>query len=445
MHTILVVSNNTDKRMLLTSFLTGKNYVVSGRENGHATMQWLKRNKPDLVLCDLKIADITSMQLLGKIKEKQPNAIVIFTGENYAEGATEVLQSGAYAYIAEPLLPDKISHTIKEALSPQLKEITIPVTTKCKTKDTAKQAGDYCNEYITGNSIELTEIARQVELVAPTNFSVIIYGQSGSGKEVIAQQIHRKSKRADKPFVAIDCGALTKELSGSEFFGHEKGSFTGAFDQKIGSLESANGGTIFLDEIGNLPYEIQVSLLRTVQERKIRRVGGNKNIDIDVRIIVASNVNLCEAARAGKFREDLYHRFNEFTIALPSLCERKQDIMLFAHHFLTQTNKELEKHVKGFNKEVEHILLNYVWHGNIRELKNVIKRSVLLTDGELVEVRSLPPEISSFLTQHIEPGNGIDLKANVDTQFSYMIKGLNNEYDVMPLKIPQAKKVASFV
>ena len=232
--------------------------------------------------------------------------------------------------------------------------------------------------------------------MAPTNFSVIIYGESGSGKEVIARQIHQKSNRAQKPFVAIDCGALSRELAGSELFGHEKGSFTGAIAKKTGSLELANTGTIFLDEIGNLSYDIQVSLLRVVQERKIRRVGGTKDIDIDVRIIIASNEKLWNLARAGKFREDLYHRFNEFSIDVPPLRERKQDIMLFATHFLQLTNTELGKNVQGFDSEVTEVLENYIWYGNLRELKNVIKRATLLTEGSWIGVRSLPFEIANF-------------------------------------------------
>jgi len=213
---------------------------------------------------------------------------------------------------------------------------------------------------------------------------------------VISNEIHNHSKRKDKPFVAIDCGALSKELAGSELFGHEKGAFTGALNQKIGSFELANGGTIFLDEVGNLSYDIQISLLRVVQERKMRRVGGTKDIDLDVRIIVASNEPLWSAEKKGKFREDLYHRFNEFSIEVPPLRERKDDILLFAQHFLMLTNKELDKNVKGFTPETEKALKSYPWHGNLRELKNVVKRATLLTDNNFIEVHSLPFEISHF-------------------------------------------------
>lgn len=397
MSKILVVDDDNDTRLVITRFLTRNNYVVSCTDSGKSTIEWMKKNKPDLVLCDFRLDDMTGVQLLGQIKETYPDTIVIImTGYSSIKDAVAALKLGAYDYVTKPLFPDEILMTIKQAFKGTLKEAIVSKPVQSNIKITPGSKIVFDNQYITGDSLEFAEIIKQVGLVAPTNFSVIIYGESGCGKEAIAQQIHRRSKRSGKPFVAIDCGALSKELAGSELFGHEKGAFTGALNQKIGSLEIANEGTIFLDEIGNLSYDIQVSLLRVVQERKIRRVGGNKDIDIDVRIIIASNVNLWEAARAGKFREDLYHRFNEFTISVPSLHERKQDIMLFAAHFLKHTNNELGKAVKGFTKEVENILLNYIWYGNLRELKNVIKRATLLTDGEHIEAKSLPYEINNF-------------------------------------------------
>ena len=251
-------------------------------------------------------------------------------------------------------------------------------------------------EYIFGDTPVFRQILQQIDLVAPTNYTVIIHGESGSGKEAVAQEIHKRSKRKNKPFVAIDCGALSKELAGSELFGHEKGSFTGALNQKIGSFELANTGTIFLDEVANLSYDIQVSLLRVVQDRKMRRVGGVKDIELDVRIIIASNERLWDAVRRGKFREDLYHRFNEFSIDIPPLRQRPDDVMLFANHFLQQTNAELGKNLRRYSNEVENIFRSYVWYGNLRELKNVIKRATLLSDGEEIEASALPFEISNF-------------------------------------------------
>ena len=334
MHKILVVDDDNDMCLLLTRFLTRNGYTVASANSGLTAIEWMKKNKPDLVLCDFRLDDTTGVELLGKIKEMHPQAaVIIITGYSDVKDAVEVMKLGAYDYITKPLFPDEILLTIKKALSAEPKENTIPKQSQTNTtaaNNKSKAPGSY---YITGDSPEFATIVKQIDLVAPTNFSVIIYGESGSGKEEIAQQIHQRSKRADKPFVAIDCGSLSKELAGSELFGHEKGAFTGALNQKIGSLEIANEGTVFLDEIANLSYDIQVSLLRVVQERKIRRVGGIKDIDLDVRIIIASNERLWDATRTGKFREDLYHRFNEFSIEVPSLRERKEDIMLFATHF----------------------------------------------------------------------------------------------------------------
>ena len=404
MNKILVIDDDNDMCLLLTRFLTRNGYTVSSANSGQSAITWMKKNKPDLVLCDFRLDDMTGVQLLAQIKEMYPEIpVIIITGYSDVKDAVEVMKLGAYDYVTKPLFPDEILLTIRKALAEQPKDIVaVKSTGNNTTEPVARPKSAYNSQYITGDSPEFAVIIKQIELVAPTNFSVIIYGESGCGKEAIAQQIHQKSKRANKPFVAIDCGALSKDLAGSELFGHEKGSFTGALNQKIGSLEIANEGTIFLDEIGNLSYDIQVSLLRVIQERKIRRVGSNKDIDIDVRIIIASNEKLWDLARAGKFREDLYHRFNEFSISVPSLRERKNDIMLFAHHFLKLTNEELGKNVKGFNKEVEDILNNYVWYGNLRELKNVIKRATLLCDGDIIEAKTLPFEISNFYKLQFE-------------------------------------------
>ncbi len=396
MHSILVVDDDNDIRLLLTRFLSKNGYDTASAGSGMAAIAWMKNNKPDLVLCDFRLDDMTGTQLLASIKEMHPGTgVIIITGYSDVKDAVDVMKLGAFDYVTKPLFPDEILLTIKKALAAEAKSAAAPANATTGKQSSTKQTAD-SDDFLMGVSPQFESIMRQIELVAPTNFSVIIYGESGSGKEVISQQIHRKSMRAGKPFVAIDCGALSKELAGSELFGHEKGSFTSAVGQKIGSLEMAHGGTIFLDEIGNLSYDIQVSLLRVVQERKIRRIGGVKDIGIDVRIIIASNEKLWDLARAGKFREDLYHRFNEFSIEVPPLRKRKQDIMLFANHFLKLTNAELAKQVEGFTPEVEEALVNYVWYGNLRELKNVIKRATLLTDSPLIEVKSLPFEISNF-------------------------------------------------
>lgn len=415
MQKILIIDDDRDMCLLLKRFLTRHNYEVLEAYSGKKALELLETLEPSLVMCDFRLEDMEGNVLLAKIKEKYPQVpVIIITGYSDIKIAVEVMKMGAYDYITKPLFPDEILVTIRKALEAANTEGTGAVHMEKKTQPAAQQPASssepatasatdtkaptivHSGDYIFGDTPTFRQLMQQIDLVAPTNYSVIIYGESGSGKEAIAQEIHKKSKRKNKPFVAIDCGALSKELAGSELFGHEKGSFTGALNQKIGSFELANGGTIFLDEVANLSYDIQVSLLRVVQERKMRRVGGVKDIELDVRIIIASNEKLWDAARKGKFREDLYHRFNEFSIDVPPLRQRPDDIMLFANHFLEQTNAELGKNLKRFSPEVEQIFRNYVWYGNLRELKNVIKRATLLSDGEQVEASSLPFEISHY-------------------------------------------------
>jgi two-component system response regulator HydG len=416
---ILVIDDDRDICLLLKRFLTKHNYEVAEVYAGKKALELIHSFTPDLVMCDFRLDDMDGTTLLVKIKEQLPEVpVIIMTGYSDIKVAVEVMKLGAYDYIGKPLFPDEILVTIKKALQNKTAaangtnvaaataadgtvSYTAPATEPAEAQQDGvekekKQHLIVSGEYIFGDSDAFKKIMKQIDLVAPTNYSIIIYGESGSGKEAIAQEIHKRSRRKNMPFVAIDCGAMSKELAGSELFGHEKGSFTGALNQKVGSLEIANGGTVFLDEIGNLSYDIQVSLLRVVQERKMRRVGGTKDIDLDIRIIVASNEKLWDIARRGKFREDLFHRFNEFSIVVPPLRDRKEDIMVFARHFLAQTNKELEKNVKGFTKEVEEIFRNYVWYGNLRELKNVIKRATLLAESPYIEAHTLPFEISNF-------------------------------------------------
>jgi len=449
MQRILVVDDDKDMRLLLTRFLTKNGYETYNADSGASAIAWLKDHTPDLVLCDYRLDDMTGTQLLKSIKEQHPSAgVIIITGYSDVKDAVEVMKLGAFDYITKPLFPDEILLTIKKALSVSNAPVSGVEDETVKASTVRNSADAVGDNFVPGKSEQFQSILRQVTLVAPTNFSVIIYGESGCGKEVISQQIHLQSKRAGKPFVAIDCGALSKELASSELFGHEKGAFTGALNRKIGSLEQANGGTIFLDEIGNLSYDIQVSLLRVVQERKIRRVGGVTDIDIDVRIIIASNEKLWDLARAGKFREDLYHRFNEFSIDVPPLRERKEDIMQFAHYFLRNTNKELGKNIQGFTPEVEEALSNYVWYGNLRELKNVVKRATLLTDGSMVEVKSLPFEISNFYKlqfdmvdqNNLKSDNSLIMNQDAGASNRNMLKAANlgTEYEVILKALKQS-------
>lgn len=399
---ILVVDDDKDMCLLLERFLKKKNFEVVVAHSGKEALNCLFRNKVHLILCDYKLEDVTGAELLTSIKSDYPDIpVIIITAYSDIKTAVDAIKKGALDYVTKPLFPDEILLTIEKALrmgggAAQQLPADNAAPAKTAAAENGKEPIRLSDNFVAGKSPLFKNILEQVRRVAPTDYSVIIYGESGSGKEVLAKEIHQQSKRAKSPFVAVDCGALSRELAGSELFGHEKGSFTGAVGQKVGIFEMADGGTVFLDEIANLSYDIQVSLLRAVQERKIRRVGGNKDIDFNVRIIVASNEELWEAAKKGKFREDLFHRFNEFSIKIPPLRDRREDVLQFATHFLHQANEELNKNIKGFAPEVEDVLKKYVWHGNLRELKNVIKRTSLLTDGEYIELISLPFEVTNF-------------------------------------------------
>ena len=399
MKKILIIEDDLDISMLLKRFLSRQGFEVITTASGSKGLNMFADENPDLVLCDFRLGDMDGSEVLQKIKERNYAVpVIIITGYSDIKVAVKVIKQGAYDYIIKPLFPDEILHTIKKALDAKPGETPqrehehngAAMQNAPRTQRTAA-AGN--SQYYTGKSESSQKLYRQIDLVAPTNFSVIIYGESGSGKEAVAQTIHSRSLRRDQPFVAMDCGAISKELANSELFGHEKGSFTGAINTKIGHFELANGGTLFLDEVGNLSYEIQASLLRVLQERKVKRIGGTKEILLDVRIIVASNENLAEAYRKGKFREDLFHRFNEFSIHVPPLRERKEDIMDFAYFFLEETNRDLNKTLTGFDPEVVERFLQYPWYGNLREMKNVIKRAALMSEGGTVEAIALPSEI----------------------------------------------------
>ncbi len=401
MEHILIIDDDVDMCRLLGRFLNKNGYETAVAHSGKKGLEAMEIQVPDAVLCDFRLQDTDGKTLLLKIKEKFPAMpVIIITGYSDVKMAVDVMKHGAFDYVTKPLFPEEILLTIKKAISSNgdynnADTVSIPTNTG-KEKPVRKKERTHTGKYLFTTNGAFGDILKQIKLVAPTNYSVIIYGESGSGKESVAQHIHEQSNRSNKPFVAIDCGALSKDLAGSELFGHEKGAFTGALNEKTGSLEVANGGTVFLDEVANLSYDIQVSLLRVVQERKMRRVGGNKEIELDIRIIVASNELLYDAAQKGKFREDLYHRFNEFSITVPPLRERKIDIMEYADFFLEKANAELDKNITGFAAPVEALFKNYDWPGNLRELKNVIKRAALLTEATQVELTSLPFELVNY-------------------------------------------------
>ena len=294
------------------------------------------------------------------------------------------MKLGACDYIAKPINPDELLKKIEEAQKMRAGHSSSKGTPAKGIESTPPPS-----DYLEGESDTAKQLYNYVKLVSPTNMSVLINGASGTGKEYVAHRIHQLSKRADRPFVAIDCGSIPKELAASEFFGHIKGAFTGALTDKTGAFVEANGGTIFLDEIGNLSYEVQIQLLRALQERKIRPVGSNKEISVDVRLVSATNENLEQAIGKGMFREDLYHRINEFTLRMPQLKDRREDILLFANFFLDQANREMDKQLTGFDDKASRALLEYPWPGNLRQMKNMIRRATLLAQGKFITINEL--------------------------------------------------------
>ena len=387
---ILVIDDDAAFCVMLKTFLQKKGYDVVNAFTAEQAQEELKNTVFDVVLTDIRLPDSDGLQILKYIKESSLDArVILMTGYTDIKTAVNAMKQGAFDYVGKPINPEEILHIIGLALNKKpVKEIT-QQTTQVKKK-TEKDAGVPFVKGISNNSAELHE---HIALVAPTNMSVLIIGDSGTGKEYIAQSIHQQSKRAGKPYIAVDCGAIPKELASSEFFGHLKGSFTGAVNDKTGHFEAANGGTLFLDEVGNLSYEVQVQLLRALQERKIKPVGSNHEVTVDIRVIAATNEDLQEAVKRGDFREDLYHRLNEFCIKVPRLADRIQDIMVFANHFLNQANTDLEKEIEGFDDDVVALFRSYDWPGNLREMKNIIKRSVLLEKSNSIHIEVLPAEM----------------------------------------------------
>jgi two-component system, NtrC family, response regulator HydG len=389
---ILIVDDDAGFCTILKSFLHKKGYqAFVAHSYQDAYKLFSEGNTYEIVLTDFRLPDKTGMELLKMVKKHHKDAIVILmTAYADIRVAVKAIKAGAYEYVTKPVNPDEILLNIEAGLEKLHHKILI--SEPQVTKGIKERHGDF--EYVHGSSRFSKEIHDHINLVAPTDMSVIIQGESGTGKEYIARKIHFQSHRNKYPFVAIDCGSLSNELAGSEFFGHIKGSFTGAINDKIGQFEVANKGTLFLDEIGNLSYEVQVKLLRAIQERKIRKIGSNNDITVDVRLITATNEDLQRAVKKGTFREDLYHRLNEFSILVSPLRERKDDIKIFVNHFLNKANFELSRNVQDIPPLVMDSLLNYHWPGNIREVKNVIKRAVLLSrNGELLS-SSLPHEIT---------------------------------------------------
>jgi two-component system response regulator HydG len=391
MSKILLIEDDISFCKLLEKFLIKKAYDVTVAFSAEEARLAMKKESFDLILTDLRLPDSDGIGLMSEFKTSNPEIpVILMTGYSDVNTAVKAIKNGAADYISKPFNPDEVLLVITNALkNSETKEEVQRKEIKAPKK---KEATSSENEFVRGISVASKKLLDHIHLVSPTDMSVLIIGESGTGKEIIAKSIHQQSTRKNNNFIAVDCGAIPKELAASEFFGHLKGSFTGAISDKMGYFEAANGGTLFLDEIGNLSYENQIQLLRALQERKIKPVGSNKEINVDIRIITATNEDLREAVKNGDFREDLYHRINEFSILSPSLKDREEDLMVFAEYFLEKANNQLNKEIIGFSPEVVAIFQKYNWPGNLRELQNCVKRATLLTRGNFIESDVLPAE-----------------------------------------------------
>ena len=408
MLSILIVEDDITFSLMLTTWLGKKGFVVRSSSSVSDAKRRLGEEAFELVISDLRLPDSDGIDLLKWLKSTHPSLpLIMMTSYAEIQTAVQAMKLGAADYIAKPLNPDELLGKIRELAH---------VEEKAPARVPVPSAPDL---YIEGQSQAARQLYEHVRLVAPTDMSVLVTGASGTGKEYIARRIHEQSNRSKAPFVAVDCGAIPKELAASEFFGHVKGSFTGAIENKTGAFVAAQGGTIFLDEIGNLTYEVQVQLLRALQERKVKPIGSNQEIAINVRLISATNENLRQAIEKGDFREDLYHRINEFTIRIPDLKERKEDLLLFANHFLDLANSELQKDIIGFDNDTMQLFQSYSWPGNLRQMKNVIKYATLLATGRYITRKELPEELTENLSSH----TNIQLK-NVEHERDLIRKAL---------------------
>lgn len=391
---ILIIEDDITFALMLKTWLSRKGFDVIHCGNITDAQKRLSKESFDLILSDLRLPDQEGTTLLSWLKKQNfpIPPFIIMTSYADIQSAVSAIKSGASDYIAKPFNPEALLIKINDIWQ-QKAENSIENNSENEYAKVQKTP-----IFTEGKSEQARQLYEYIRLVAPTDMSVLINGASGTGKEHIAQEIHQLSKRKEKPFIAIDCGAIPRDLAASEFFGHVKGSFTGALTDKTGAFVAAQNGTLFLDEIGNLSYEVQVQLLRALQERKIKPIGSNQEITVNIRLVTATNENLEEAIKKGSFREDLYHRINEFSLHIPTLKERQDDILLFADLFLDQANQELGKHVIGFTPECSAIFLQYNWPGNLRQMKNVIKRAALLATDDYISPTELPPELLSKQT-----------------------------------------------
>ncbi|MCE1188411.1 MAG: sigma-54 dependent transcriptional regulator [Ignavibacteria bacterium] len=387
---ILIVDDEEIVRESLFHWFREDNYSVDAAEDAEIALRMYSKSKYDVLLVDMKMPGMSGLDFLNKIKQIDAEAIVIIiTAFASVPTAIKALKDGAFDYITKPVDPDELSHLVDRAFQ-QIKLKKENTQLKANIEETIRP------DNLIGESPQMQKILSLIQTVAPTDTTVMIRGESGTGKEIVAKGIHINSNRRYFPIVTVNCGALPETLLESELFGHEKGSFTGAHYRRKGKFEMANGGSIFLDEIGTISQKVQIELLRVLDTKQFTRLGGNDVISSDFRIIAATNENLEELVKEGKFREDLYYRLNVFSIFIPPLRERKDDIPLLAYYFLKQFTLAMNKKITDFSPEAMDFLVNYHWHGNVRELENAIERAVVVCkDGQIV------PEDLPFQQQQI--------------------------------------------
>ncbi|MES2279349.1 MAG: sigma-54 dependent transcriptional regulator [Bacteroidota bacterium] len=409
MANILLVEDDTTFSQMLKFFLEKHGHHIQTVQHIKGGLKLIEQHTFQLILLDYRLPDGTGLDLLTKIRESGLAVpVIIMTSFNDVRTAIRAIRSGASEYITKPVNPDELLMIMSGVLGDKKPE---PVA------DDTKQT-----EFIKGNSPYADKLHEYIDLVAPTDMAVLIQGESGTGKEYVAKMIHQHSKRLSKPFIAVDCGALSRDLAASELFGHVKGAFTGATADKKGLFETADGGTLFMDEVGNLSYDVQVKLLRALQEKAIQPLGGNRTIPVNVRIITATNDDLLNSINSDNFRQDLYHRINEFKIQLAPLRDRNSELDNFIRHFIQLSNNELDRRVKDISPDVKAILHQYDWPGNLRELKNVIKRMVLLTNDDIAGTTALPDEMLWNISSNSANVPESDLKAQNEVNEKVLIQ-----------------------
>jgi len=422
---ILLIDDSTDILENLSEYLRNDGYEVDTAANGESGISMIEKKYYDIVLTDLMMPSVDGMEVLKYVTKSSPDSIcIILTGYGTVKNAVEAMKLGAYQYLSKPLMMDEILVTLQKALDHRnLKAENMNLRDQLKKK--------YKFENIIGDSEKMRQIFEIIEKVADTDSTILILGESGTGKELIAKAIHYNSYRREGPFVPVNCAAIPSELLESELFGHEKGAFTNAIRTRIGRFELANGGTVFLDEIGDMSPNLQSKLLRVLQERQFERVGGVKTVKIDIRVIAATHQDLKAAVQGGTFRQDLYYRLNVIPMEVPPLRERISDIPLLVNHFLAQFNKSKKRQIQGIDHEALNLMTKYHWPGNVRELENIIERIIILTNNETIRVSDLPEKIQTYSQTETPftfqiPEEGISLDhAVVEFEKKLILQALN--------------------